>query len=113
MKNRKPRYTYVSDANGNIYAISTYAGKTVRGVAKYNPKDKFNEETGMELAAARCNQKVAKKRLARAIKKVNEAQEQFAFAQAYLTKMEDYFVAAEDAYNNALLETADLEAKLK
>ena len=113
MKNRKPKYTYASDANGNIYAISTYAGKTVRGVAKYNPNDKFDEQIGMELAAARCNQKVAKKRYARAIKKMNEAQMQLILAQDYLTKMENYLVASEDAYNNALLETAELEAKLQ
>ena len=93
MKNFKPKYTYAGDASGNIYAISTYAGKTVRGVAKYNPKDKFDEKIGMELAAARCNQKVAKKRFARAIKKVNEAQAQLA-AQALKKDYKNVFVCS-------------------
>ena len=43
-------------------AISTYAGKTVRGVAKCDPRDEYDEELGRQLAIARCNLKVAKKR---------------------------------------------------
>ena len=113
MKNRNPKYTYASDANGNIYAISTYAGKTVRGVAKYNPADKFDKQIGMELAAARCNKKVAQKRAARANKKWQEAFAQYDAAHKYLQKMADYAESANDAYNAALLEVAELEAKLR
>ena len=55
-----------------VIALSTYAGRTVRGIAKCHPNDNFDEEYGKKLAAARCNAKIAEKRYARALKKYNE-----------------------------------------
>ena len=46
-----------------VIAVSTYAGKTVRGVAICADSDNFDLEKGKRLAAARCNAKVAEKRL--------------------------------------------------
>ena len=57
--------------NGDPYrvvAVSTYEGRTVRGVAKCDPRDEFNIEKGKMLAAARCNAKVAQKRAKRAVR---------------------------------------------
>lgn len=45
-----------------VIAISTYAGKPVRGVAICSVHDEFDLEKGKRLAAARCNEKVAKLR---------------------------------------------------
>ena len=45
-----------------VIAISTYAGKPVRGVAICSVHDEFDLEKGKKLAAARCNAKVAKLR---------------------------------------------------
>lgn len=56
-----------------IIAISHYQGKVVKATAVCHPNDKFDLEKGKELAAARCNEKVAEKRLRRAIQKLNEA----------------------------------------
>ena len=42
-----------------ICAMSTYAGKNVKGYAKLNEGDEWNWETGKALAIARCNTKIA------------------------------------------------------
>ena len=60
------KYSFYTDGKTKVIAVSTYAGKAVRGVAKCDINDTFSFEKGKELAAARCNEKIAKKRLARA-----------------------------------------------
>ena len=60
------KYSFYTDGKTKVIAVSTYAGKAVRGVAKCDINDTFSFEKGKELAAARCNEKVAKKRFARA-----------------------------------------------
>lgn len=77
------------DAN-MIVAVSSYAGKTVRGIAKCHPNDSFDEEFGKKLAVARCNLKVAKKRQARADRKVREALVEQYEVESFLLKMKDY-----------------------
>ena len=67
--------TKTADGFQKIIAVATYAGKTVRGVAICDPKDTFDPDFGKKLAAARCEAKVALKRLNRATVKYNEAQD--------------------------------------
>lgn len=77
--------------NGSrVIAVSTYAGKTVRGVAVCHAGDTFSLEKGKKLAALRCAEKIAKKRVARANRKVDEAYWAYVDAEAYLDKMVDY-----------------------
>lgn len=57
------RYKYQTDNKTIVVAISTYAGKTVRGIAKCDPEDAFDLEKGKELAALRCAKKIEKMRL--------------------------------------------------
>jgi hypothetical protein len=83
------RYKFFTNEN-KVVAVSSYAGKTVRGTAKCDPKDSFNLEKGKKLAAARCNAKVAKKRYQRALQKHWEAIIAYEKAKDYLTQMEDY-----------------------
>jgi hypothetical protein len=93
-------YAYEDKDNNNIptcVAISTYAGKKVKGFAKLDPKDEFNWEAGRDLAIARCNAKIAKKRKARAAKKLAEAEEILAMAQAHYDDMVDYLANSTDA----------------
>lgn len=89
------------DAGNKIIAVSTYAGRQVRGVAICHPDDKFDIETGKKIAAARCNCRIANKRYERAQAKYVEAQKQFVCAQRYLDKMKEYmtdsFLAANEA----------------
>ena len=74
-----------------IVALASYAGKPVRGVAKLNPTDTYNVSDGMELAAARCNLKIAEKRQARATAKYNEAIAKLDEARQYLEAMKHYY----------------------
>ena len=85
------RYKYVViPEKGMVIALSTYAGQTVRGVAKCAPNDKFDEDFGRKLAAARCDVKVARKRLKRAQKRRDIAWDNFLHAEDVLMKEEDY-----------------------
>lgn len=103
------RYRKYSDGKGKIVVVSTYAGKTVRGVAKCNPNDSFDEVAGVELAKLRCDAKVADKRVKRARAKYDEAAAAFnkanaAFekAIAYLSKAERDKVAADTEVLNCM-----------
>ena len=79
---------YKSD--NKTVALSTFAGKTVRGVAKCSPEDNFSPDFGEKLAAARCNKKIALKRvkcanakLIAAGKELEKAQKQFELMTSY------------------------------
>lgn len=77
-------------ADNKVIAVSSYAGKTVKGVAKCSPEDTFDVEKGKQLAAARCNAKIAEKREKRAWEKVSEAEEAVNKASEYYDKMRVY-----------------------
>ena len=94
------KYTFVFNCN-KVYALSSYEGKTVRGVAKCHPDDEFSVENGKKLAAARCNAKIAKRRFRRATKLHKEAAEKLAIAQRWMDKMNHYLNDSEDALGDA------------
>jgi hypothetical protein len=100
-------------AGNKIIAVSTYAGGTVRGVSLCHPTDEFNLETGKKLAAARCNEKVAEKRMKRAKAKFAEAQEALLKAQADYDKMKSYLNDSVINYNEAAIATDTFIASLK
>ena len=106
------KYTFVEHTSKNgskqITAISSYAGKTVKGVAKCDPSDEYVIGDGMTLAAARCNAKIAKKRAARAEKCFDEAEEQLARAKRYWEDMRDYYFDAVDKLAEANNEVEDI-----
>lgn len=60
MKNKiaKPKYKVFTNSKNEIIAVSTYAGKTVKGVAKCDPRDSFDKSKGEQLAIARCAAKL-------------------------------------------------------
>ena len=94
------KYRYFVAGN-KVIACSTYAGKRVRGVAICHPDDEFNLELGKQLAAARCNEKIAIKRYARANRRLDEAIKATEEASKHMHKMADYrndaFVAMNEA----------------
>lgn len=97
MKFNPEKYKYFvfqsrDHASTQITAVSTYAGKTVKGHAKCDPNDTYNEEKGKALAAARCNYKVACMRQKRAERKYKEAEAMYIKAKAYLDDM-GYYLA--------------------
>ncbi len=89
------------EAGNKIIAISTYAGRTVRGVAICHPEDQFNKEIGKRLAAARCNEKIAAKRYARSQEKYIEALNKRDEALKYLDNMKEYMSDSFIAMNEA------------
>jgi hypothetical protein len=110
MKFSQDKYKFFTTAN-KVIAVSTYAGRSVRGTAKCDPRDSFDLEKGKKLAAARCNEKVAQKRLQRAVQKQEEAVKEYNRVSERLDKMADYVydsqieaVRAEDAVKNLLTE---------
>ena len=105
------KYKFITHDN-EVIAISTYAGKTVRGVAKLHPQDIFNLENGKKLAAARCNEKIAAKRFARAVKKIKEAEKAYQKEIAWYNRMVDYYEDALAAKELAEKEVAELMEQL-
>ena len=101
------KYKFYFTGN-KVIAVSTYEGKRVRGVAKADPRDAFDKEKGMKLAAARCNQKVAMKRFRRACAEYSKAYDTFCDAKNRLNKMLDYAYDAREALNNANHEVSEL-----
>ena len=93
-------YRYVI-VGRKIIALSTYAGKTVRGVAICSEHDQFDVEKGKALAAARCNEKVAAKRYERANQKLNNVLDEFNTVENKLTCAAQYYHDAYLAYNEA------------
>lgn len=94
--NNYPIEKYKYFTNGHkVIAVSSYAGKTVRGVANCSSTDEFSFEKGKQLAAARCALKIANKRVVRAQKKYKEANKLADDAYDYRDKMEEYL---DDAY---------------
>ena len=113
MRQSLEKYKYYQYKNENggttIAAASTYAGKTVKGYAKCDPNETFDEAKGKELAAARCNHKISAKRVARAAKKYLDATMAMQDAQVHLDAMRQYYMDAVDQFDEAVAELANLE----
>lgn len=92
------RYKIYKSSKGDIIAVSSYAKKTVKGVAKCSPTDEYDEKFGEELAIARCDLKVCKKRRARARTKLAESAKEFNRAYKKYANMKEYEADAEDSY---------------
>ena len=105
MKYSLDKYKYFDFTNENggttVVAVSTYAGKKVKGYAKCDPRDEFALEKGKELAAARCNLKISQKRQERAAKKYLEASAKITEAQLYFDKMKQYYMDSVDQVDEA------------
>ena len=105
---KNPTYR-VYETPTQVIAVSSFAGKTVRGVAKCNPADNFDSEKGAALATARCGVKIAEKRVKRAYNKVDEAKAAVEAAMDHLAEMVRYQADSEVKLNVAQFE---LEATL-
>ncbi len=110
----KYKFAFFKDENGKttVSARSTYAGKTVKGYAKCDPRDNYDVEAGKELAAARCNARIAEKRVARSQKQMAKAAQMVKDAQAYLEKMKAYYSDSVAEADAAEAEVASLLSKM-
>ena len=107
------RYKTFTDDNETVVVVSSYAGKAVRGIAKCCPNDEFDYEKGEELARARCDQKVAKKRYKNAMKCYDDAKEWFKMAESYLLDMREYAASSEKEFYKAEANLKSVLTKLK
>ena len=111
----KYRFYVATTVTGEPYkvvAVSSYAGRPVRGVAKCASDDKFDLETGKKLAAARCNQKIATKRWNRANKRYDEANHAVTMAKRHLHMMDEYYEDAREALFDANKQVEDVLAEM-
>lgn len=95
------RYKYYTNGVNKVVAVSSYAGKAVRGVAKCDPHDTFDYDKGVKIAKARCDLKIAEKRRARAVQKKLEASDAVNVAIMRGNKMLKYLADANVAVQNA------------
>lgn len=100
------RYKLYTDGKGKTIVTSTFAGRTVRGVAKCAPGDDFDAQTGAALAQYRCDVKVAEKRTQRAIDKIDVLAQKL---DALIKEYDD----AKDYYDNAQRELVLSRIKLQ
>lgn len=98
------KYRFVQTGNKTI-AISSYAGKTVRGVAKCDPRDVADSEMGKQIAALRCAKKIARRRSVRAERKLEEAARMVKQAQRRYEDMINY-------RNDAIVAEMDISHEL-
>ena len=108
----KKNYHFYLTSDNAVVAVSTYAGKTVKGVAKCSPNDTFSLEDGKALAAARCNLKISEKRRNRAARKLEEARTALVDVVRHLEDMERYYEDSCIALDDALLEVEAILNKL-
>ena len=107
---RKFEYKYKIDKEHKVVvALSSFAGKAVSGVARCAPEDAFNIEAGKKLAAARCNLKIAEKRMKYAEECSLAAASEAEYWANYQAKMESYEADSVVAYKKALSDLIDLE----
>lgn len=107
---RKFEYKYVVDEKKKVVvALSSFAGQTIRGVARCSDKDTFNIETGKKLAAARCSVKIAEKRMKRAEMCSSMASDALKFWTQREVQMKNYEVESVVAYQEAVEALAKIE----
>ena len=103
---------YINDKDNKIIAVSTYAGKTVRGTATCHPDDVFDLETGKKLAAMRCDLKVREKRVKAATEKAEQAWIEFAQAEDRYDDADTFLEEACRDYDTARKEYSDFITSL-
>ena len=106
MKFNKDNFRYVDHTpKGSnvreIIALGAYLGATVKGSAKCDPRDNFDVNTGKTLAALRCNEKIAERRMNNAVSKVEDALIALEKAQAEYDKSSKYLAHAQSEYAEA------------
>lgn len=106
MKNYKYKYIVTPT---KVIALSTYAGRPVRGIAKCHPNDTFDVEYGKALAAARCNEKIARKRYARATKKYNELVAEIEAFNKRAAEVADYLHNSSTGVTEAIARLKEVE----
>ena len=99
----------IDEKKRTIVALSSFAGKTVVGVARCAPADTFDVEAGKKIAAARCTAKIAEKRMKRAEDCYSWAKECVQYWTEQAEKMKHYDADSVEAYKKAVAALAEIE----
>jgi hypothetical protein len=100
------KYRFYTNGTNTVVCKSTFAKRVVAGVAKCNPKDQFSLEFGKQLAQARCDYKIAKKRL-------KYAKEQRAISNKIMIAAQQRHSEMQKYMENAIKELNDTKAKME
>ena len=104
---REIKYRFVVNEDKRVVvALSSFAGETVRGVARCSPNDTFDVELGKKLAVARCDYKIACKKVDRAFQMVDFYRD---FSDRIQKKLENVLKYKEDAIYMAEKATDELQ----
>lgn len=106
------RYRYYAFDN-KIICISSYCNKDVKAYARCSPEDTFNFEVGRDLARARCDYKIALKRMKRAKTEHAAATKAVKSALEYQERMQGYYANAATEFEKAATALEKLEDDLK
>lgn len=99
---------YINEDARMVVAVSTFAGKPFRGIAKCADKDTWDVEFGKKLAAARCGLKIARERVKYA-KEITEFGRSLSnqVLEQYLNDR-TYWAEALEVYDRATIHLNDL-----
>lgn len=104
---------YYDSNNRTVICTTYYKGKTVKGTAKCDPGDSFDEKVGKKLAFLRCKQKTSKRKLASAIAAYKDADDAVARAELRRKKAVAFLADATSALTEAERELASYELGLQ
>ena len=96
------KYKYFTNGLDLVIAEQTFAGKKYRGVARCNPEDVFDYETGKKIAALTCNLKICEARKKYADIKLKNAKMNTDFFMNEEFKAKGYSSIAESELTEAL-----------
>lgn len=100
-------YTYTNESGATITVCEgQFAQRRVKGYAKCDPNDTFDEEVGKKLAKLRCDYKIAQKRFANAVERCKDS---YAL-DCYATEVRR---SAQEYYDRAVEEMDGLEKEIK
>lgn len=97
-------------ADNKVIVTTRYQNKTIKGVAKCAPEDKFDFEVGQQLAEYRCTQKLYDKIIKNMVDEMNYLGDYIEFLRTRLAERADKLdaiVAKRDMVNISLIELSE------
>ena len=88
------KFNFYTDANKNTICTCKYHGKTIKGVAHYDSRDKFDAAFGRELALAKCKVKLTRKQYEYNLMKLTDITQDLNDAMIAHEEMRNQFMAA-------------------
>lgn len=104
---------YCDNENKQVICVTWYKGSSIKGIAKCDPDDAFDIETGKQLAYWRCRYKFLKRKAARAADAYAKAVGVAARAEAKRKKAIEFIEDVAYELTSAKHELAGLEKSLE